>query len=68
MTSINEVKTLVKDISCWCKCKFDLMEQHISWIKNGIMISVNLSVKSIVHPKKIIVVILVYVFVKIKPI
>ena len=44
------------------------MEQHISWIKNGIMISVNVSVKRIVYPKKIIVVILVHVFVKIKPI
>ena len=38
--------------------------QHVIWIKNGIMINVNVSVNCMVCAKKIIVEILVYVFVR----
>ena len=50
--SINEVKTLVKHIS-YC-CKYNAIVLHAIKIKNEIMINVNVSVKIIIHAKKII--------------
>ena len=48
ITRTNEAKTLVKHISCECKCKFNLTTCNVIQIKNGMMINVNVSVKSIV--------------------
>ena len=61
ITNKNEAKTMTKHISCNCKCKFN--SQHVIQIKNEIKKHVNVSVKIIVHAKKIIVVILAHVFV-----
>ena len=54
----NEAKTMTEHISCDCKCKFN------STIRNRIMKHVNVSVKIIVHEKKIRVGILAHVFVR----
>ena len=56
ITKINEAKTLVKYIS-------NSIVQHVIKIKN-VMINVNVSVKIIVHAKKIIVEILGHIFVR----
>ena len=59
ITRINEVKTLIKSISCDCKCKF--IKQYVIQIKNGIMKYVSWSVKVIVRTKVILVGILAHV-------
>ena len=43
ITGINESRTLARYISCKCECKFD--RKNVIWIKNGISISVGVSVK-----------------------
>ena len=48
---INESKTLTKHILCKSKCK--LMRQDISQINGGIIINIDVSVKNIIHVKKI---------------
>ena len=48
----NESKTLAKDISCECKCKFD-GGKYIQ-IDGRIMINVMVSVKNIIYVKKIL--------------
>ena len=45
--------------------KADSVVQHVTQNKNGIMINVNVSVKSITGAKKIITGVLAYVFVRI---
>ena len=52
-TRINEVKKLVEHISCFCKCKFDstTCDSNQKW--NTVMISINLSVRSVVWAKKL---------------
>ena len=62
-TRINEVKTLTKRIHVIVNA--NSIVQHLIQIKNGIIININASVKSIVRPKQIIVQILGHVFVKI---
>ena len=63
-TRVNiKVKTLVKHISCDCKCS--LIVQHVIQIKNGIMKYVFMSVEHILPAKKIIAGILAHEFVKI---
>ena len=49
ITEKNESKTLTKDTSCKCKCKFDGRK-----IKSEIMINVEASAKNIIYVKKII--------------
>ena len=44
ITGINESKTLINHISCECKCKFD--KKKVIQISCGIMINVDLSVKT----------------------
>ena len=63
ITRINEAKTLVKHISCVCKCKFDIRARNS--IENGIMKHVNVNVKTIKRAKNIIVEIPLHVFVRI---
>ena len=48
ITGINELKTLTKHISCECKCKFDGR-------------TVDVSVKNVMHEKKIMFGILIHV-------
>ena len=61
ITRINEAKTLLKYISCDCKCEF--ASTTCNQIKNGIMRNVNVSVKSIIARAKMIIVgILVHVY------
>ena len=48
-TRINEVKTLIKRIHVIVNA--DSIVQHLIQIKNGIIININASVKSIVRPK-----------------
>ena len=43
ITGINESKTLIKHISCKCKCSFD--GRNVIHIKSGITINVDASVK-----------------------
>ena len=57
---INENKTLVKHISCGCKCEVIVIQ-----VINGITINVNVSLKSIVRAKKIILGIIAHVFVRV---
>ena len=51
ITTIDELKTIVKHISCDCKCKFNRANLIVQ-MKNGIMKHVNVSVKTIVLAKK----------------
>ena len=62
-TRINEVKTLTKRIHVIVNA--NSIVQHLIQIKNGIIININASVKSIVRPKQIIVQILAHIFAKI---
>ena len=62
ITRMYGVKILVKHISCDCKSK--LIVHYAIQIKDGIMINVNVSVKSIIRAKKIIAGILACVFVR----
>ena len=61
ITRKNEVKTLVEHISCDCKCKFDSTTCNSNQ-KIGIIVNVNVSVKSIISVKEIITGILVHIF------
>ena len=65
VTRINESKSLIKHISCGCKCKFD--GKKVIHFKNGIKIFVDVSVKiqqKNVYAKKITLEILLHVLVK----
>ena len=64
ITNENEAKTMTKHISCDCKCKFNSATCKIQ-INNGIMKHFNVSVKIIVHAKKITVGILAHALVRI---
>ena len=61
---INESKTLTKHISCECKCKYDMTEQIVIQINDGIMINANVSVKKLMYLKKIMLGILLHVILK----
>ena len=63
ITGINEDKTLIKHISCDCKCKFNSTTCNSN--KNVIMTHANTTVKSFIHAKKIMVGILAQIFVRI---
>ena len=58
----NESKTLTKDISCECKCKFD--GRRCNSNKKGDKDNVDMSVKNIIYMKKIIFGILLHVVAK----
>ena len=62
ITGINELKILTKHISCECKCKFD--GRKCIQINGGITVNVDVSVKNLMHVKKIIFGILLHVLVK----
>ena len=62
ITRINEAKTMIK--IHYVIANANLIVQHAIQIKNGIMINVNVSVKRIIHSKKIIAGILAHVFVR----
>ena len=49
ITGINESKTLTKEISCECKCKFD--GKNVVQINGGITINADVSVKNHVCEK-----------------
>ena len=49
ITEINESKTLTKDLSCECKCKFD--GEVVTQINGAIMINVDVSVKNVMYVK-----------------
>ena len=55
ITRTNEVKTLVKHISYDCKCKFASRTFNSNQKWNTVLINANLSVKSIVRAKKVMV-------------
>ena len=59
---INESKTLTKNISCECKCKFD--GKNVIQINGGITINVDVTVKNVIYLKKIMFGILLYEIVK----
>ena len=61
-TGINESKTLTKNISCECKCKFD--GKNVIQINGGITINVDVTVKNVIYLKKIMFGILLYEIVK----
>ena len=62
ITGKSESKFLTKDISR--NVNLDLIEENVIEIKSGIMINVDVSVKSIIYVKKIIFGILLHVVVK----
>ena len=64
ITGINESKTLTKNISSECKCKFD--RRNVIQINGVITINVDVSVKNITYMKKIIFRIILHVVVKIE--
>ena len=70
MTNKNEVKTMVKYISCDCKCKInsETCNSNQNWITRTCQCKNYLNVKIIVSAKEIIVGILAHVFVKIESI
>ena len=43
ITRINESRTLTKDVSCKCECKFD--NKNVAQIKSGITVTVSVIVK-----------------------
>ena len=47
ITEINESKILTKQLSCECKCNFDV--ENVMQIISGIMINVGASVKNIIY-------------------
>ena len=62
ITGINELKTLIKHISCECKCRFDERNCNSNqWWNND---KCRCECKNIIYVKKIIFGILVHVFVK----
>ena len=64
ITGINESKTLTKHISFECKCKFDGIKYNSD--TGGRTINVNVSVKNVIHVKKVIFRILLHLVVKIE--
>ena len=60
ITGINESKTLTKDISCECRCKFD--GKNVIRVNGGV--TINVSVKKLMYGKKIMFIILLHVIVK----
>ena len=62
ITEINESKTLTKHISCKCQCRID--EKNVIHINGGLMINVDVRVKSFMYVKKIMFDILLHVIVK----
>ena len=60
ITNKNEAKTMRKNISCGCK--FHVIVQLATEIKNVITKHVDMNVKIIIHTKKIIVGILAHAF------
>ena len=62
ITEINESKTLTKHISCKCQCRID--EKNVIHINGGLMINVDVCVKSFMYVKKIMFDILLHVIVK----
>ena len=52
ITGKNGSKILRKDISCKCKCRFD--GKNVIQVNGGITINVYVSVKNVMHVKKII--------------
>ena len=62
ITGINESKTLTKNISCECKCKFD--GKNVIQINGGITINVDVTVKNVIYLKNIMFGILLYEIVK----
>ena len=63
-TGINESEKLAKHISCEGKCRLD--GKNVTQINGGIMINVDLSVKSIMYVKKIMFGIQLHVIMKMK--
>ena len=61
ITGIKESKTLTKHILCECKCRFNVIQTN-----GGIKINVYVSVKSVMHVKKIMFGILLRVIIKMK--
>ena len=64
ITGKNEPKILTKDISCECKCRFDVKNEI--QINGGITINVDVSVKNVMYVKKVTFRILLDVVVKMK--
>lgn len=63
ITRISEVKTMAKHILC-NTANANSTVQHVIQVKNGIMINVSISVKSMMRAKQDIVGILAHVFVR----
>ena len=61
---INEAKTSIKHVSCDFLVNVNLILKHVILTKNGIMIKVNVDVKSISHEEEVKVGILAHVFVR----
>ena len=51
ITGIDKSKTLLKHISCECKC--NLMKQNVSQINSGITINVDVTVKNLIFVKRL---------------
>ena len=62
ITTINETRTLTNHISCECKYKFD--EKNLIQINGGMMINVDVNVKSVIYVEKIVFEILLHVVVE----
>ena len=62
ITGINKSKTITKHISYECKCRFQ--RKNLIRINGGITIHVDVSVKNIMHVKKIIFGILLHTVAK----
>ena len=62
ITGINKSKTLIKHVSCECKCKSD--GTIVIQINGRITINVDVNVKNIIYVKKIMFGILVLVVVR----
>ena len=64
ITGKNESKSLIKDLSCECKCKFNGTKWNSNqWWNN---INVNVNVKNIIYVKMIMFGIMLQVIVKIE--
>ena len=59
ITGINESRTSTKHVSCKCKCRV-----HGRKCNGGIIINVDVSVRNVMHVKKIMLGILLHVVVK----
>ena len=62
ITEINKSKTLTSHISS--ECKHNLTEQNVIQINSAIMINANVSVRNVMHVKKIMFGILLHVVAK----